>query len=191
MSPKPPLVLLFLFFVVPAFAQNHPRLVPKGWIEEIADPESMTRGFSSPDGQSWLMTKQTEADPSSIERDMDEIAFQDGERITYQRRGATWIAVSGYRDNRIFYRKSDLVCSGTRWHHIELQYPRQIKRQMDATVTAIARGMAAQEGVTAGAGWRLGCRRGPPTMPCTDHAAIRRGPSGSRRAGADLTIHSP
>jgi len=34
-----------------------------------------------------------------------------------------------------------LACRGTRWHHIELQYPRSEKRRMDATVTAIARGM--------------------------------------------------
>ena len=35
----------------------------------------------------------------------------------------------------------NLACGGTRWHHIELQYPRGEKRRMDATVTAIARGM--------------------------------------------------
>lgn len=133
------LITLLLFLLVPAHAKRHPNLVPKGWIQEILDPESKTRGFSSPDGRSWLMTKQTEADQSSVERDMDEIAYQEGERITYQRRGTTWIAVSGYRDDRIFYRKSNLACGGTRWLHIELQYPREIKRQMDATVTAISR----------------------------------------------------
>jgi hypothetical protein len=137
--------LLITFLMLPAFAahaQHRPNLVPKGWIQEIVDPESKTRGFSSPDGKSWLMTKQTEADHSSVGRDMDEIAFREGEQITYQRRGATWIAVSGYRDDRIFYRKSNLACGGTRWHHIEFQYPREIKRQMDPTVTAIARGLS-------------------------------------------------
>ena len=138
----PAVALLLFLSAVPAHAQRRPNLVPKGWIQEIVDPESKTRGFSSPDGRSWLMTKQTEADQSSVKRDMDEIAFQEGEQITYQRRGATWIAVSGYRDDRIFYRKSNLACGGTRWHHVELQYPREIKRQMDATVTAIARGMS-------------------------------------------------
>ena len=76
-----------------------------------------------------------------IGRDMQALAGRTGETVTYQRRGASWIAVSGYRDDQIFYRKSNLACGGTRWHHIELQYPRSAKRRMDGTVTAIARGM--------------------------------------------------
>ena len=57
--------------------------------------------------------------------------------------GRSWIAVSGYAGDRIFYRKSNLACGGTRWHHIELFYPRERKRAMDATVTHIARAMTA------------------------------------------------
>jgi hypothetical protein len=34
-----------------------------------------------------------------------------------------------------------IACRGTRWNFVELEYPRDIKRQMDATVTHIARGM--------------------------------------------------
>jgi hypothetical protein len=48
-----------------------------------------------------------------LDRDMDDIAYRDGEQITYQRRGRTWIAVSGYWGYQIFYRKSNLACGGS------------------------------------------------------------------------------
>ena len=78
---------------------------------------------------------------TALDKQMDEIAYQAGERITYQRRGASWIAVSGYRGDQIFYRKSNLACGGRNWHHIELLYPREQKRPMDQTVTFIAHAM--------------------------------------------------
>lgn len=72
---------------------------------------------------------------------MDAIAYKEGERITYSRRARNWIAVSGFRGNRIFYRKSNLACGGTRWHTVELEYARTDKRKMDSLVTHIAHGM--------------------------------------------------
>ena len=72
---------------------------------------------------------------------MQDLAGRAGETVIDNTSGRFRIAVSGYRDDQIFYRKSNLACGGTRWHHIELQYPRGEKRRMDATVTVIARGM--------------------------------------------------
>ena len=132
--------LLLLLTVSDAQAQRQ-SLVPRGWTQEFASPETKTRRFVSPDGRSWLTAKQSVANRSALRRDMDELANRPGEMVTYQRRGTSWIAVSGYRDDQIFYRKSNLACGGTRWHHIELQYPREEKRKMDATVTAIAHNM--------------------------------------------------
>jgi hypothetical protein len=68
-------------------------------------------------------------------------AYRDGEQITYQRRGLTWIAVSGYWSDHIFYRKTNLACGGTVWHHIEFGYPRRDKKIMDAAVARMAHGM--------------------------------------------------
>jgi hypothetical protein len=76
-----------------------------------------------------------------LRRDLDQIATQDGELITYQRRGSSWIAASGYRDGAIFYRKSNLACGGSRWNQVELVYPQDMKRAMDLPVTRIAHGM--------------------------------------------------
>lgn len=134
-------ILLVLMTTTPGLAQRRPSLVPEGWTQVSVDQETKTRRFASPDGRSWLVAKQSIARGSALNRDMQDLAGRAGETVTYQRRGASWIAVSGYRDDQIFYRKSNLACGGTRWHHIELQYPRSEKRRMDATVTAIARGM--------------------------------------------------
>jgi len=133
------LILCFLL-TAPAHAVQRPALVPGGWTQEFADQATKTRRFVSPDGTSFLATRQA-VSRSSLNRDMDGIAFQTGEQITYQRRGSSWIAVSGYRGDQIFYRKSNLACGGRHWHHVELLYPRAQKRQMDQTVNHIARGM--------------------------------------------------
>ena len=133
------LIIFALLVCSPAKAQRPPTLVPPGWTEELADPETKTRRFVSPDGRAWLVTKQTAADRSALGQDMDDIAHRDGERITYERRGSSWIAVSGHWGDQIFYRKSNLACGGTHWHNIELGYPLEDKRRMDATVTSIAK----------------------------------------------------
>ena len=135
------LVFTSLLITIPAHAQRPPRLVPQGWIQELADPETKTRRFASPDGRAWLITKQTTADPAALDQDMDDVAYRDGEKITYQKRGRSWIAVSGYWGDQIFYRKSNLACGGTRWHHIEFGYPREDKKKMDAAVARMAHGM--------------------------------------------------
>jgi len=141
MQPKTLAVFLCMVAALPAHAQRRPSLVPPGWTQEAADAETKTRKFASPDGTSFLFGRQIKADRSALHRDLDRIAYRDGEEITYHRRASSWIAVSGYRQSRIFYRKINLACGGTRWNFIELEYPRENKRRMDPIVTRIARGM--------------------------------------------------
>jgi hypothetical protein len=136
------IVALVVTATTAAYAQDLPNLVPQGWVEE-ATPNWRGRRFVSPNGQASLTTSSRPANRRSLKREMDAIAYREGERITYQRRGASWIAVSGFKNNRIFYRKSNLACGGRDWHHIELVYPAADKKRMDATVTHIARGMSA------------------------------------------------
>ena len=125
------LILIALATVTAAEAQRRPNLVPQAWTQDLADPETRTRRFVSPDGRSRMVTRETVANRAALNREMDVIAYRSDEEITYQRRATSWIAVSGYRNDKIF----------SRWHHIELEYPREQKLQMDATVTYIARGM--------------------------------------------------
>jgi hypothetical protein len=140
---KPTLpILICLAAVIPAQAKRQTNIVPRGWIQESADPETKTRRFASPDGRAWLITKQVPADPVALKLDMEYFAYRDHEQITYEKRGATWIAVSGYKGDQIFYRKSNLACGGTQWNQIEFGYPREDKRKMDGAVTRMAHGMA-------------------------------------------------
>jgi hypothetical protein len=139
---KPAAFALLLIAAVPTIALSKPRpsLVPPGWTEVYKDAATRTRRFKSADGAVTLTARQT---PAGRDRaaDLDEVAFRPGETITYQRRGQSWIAVSGYRGDDIFYRKSNLACGDTRWNNIEFIYPRADKKRLDAIVTAVARGM--------------------------------------------------
>jgi serine/threonine-protein kinase len=69
---------------------------------------------------------------------MKTIAFGDGEAVTYLRGERNWIAVSGVKGDRIFYRKAILACAGKSWHHIAFEYPVVLKREMDAFVVGAA-----------------------------------------------------
>jgi hypothetical protein len=135
-----PLIIMVLA-ISPAHAQRRPSLIPVGWKQIAVDQKSKTRRFESPDGWVTLTTRQARANRSDLTEDIDEFANRPGEFVTYQRRGKTWIAVSGYRSDNIFYRKSNLACGGTRWNQVEFIYPRAEKERLDATVTAIARNM--------------------------------------------------
>jgi len=134
-------ILLCCVLSLPAHAQERPRLIPPGWTQAVADAETRTRKFVSPDGQASLTARQVIADRTAPGRGLDRLAHRDDEQVTYHRRAPSWVAVSGYRDGKIFYRKINLACRGTRWNFVELEYPREMKRAMDATVTHIARGM--------------------------------------------------
>jgi hypothetical protein len=126
---------------VDAHARQLPNLVPQGWELTVTNDEARSRQFISPQGDSTLTTHQTAATRGGLRGDIDRIAFHDGEQITYLKRAPTWVAVSGYRDGKIFYRKSNLACGGTRWNQVELVYPKERKRSMDGIVTRIAHGM--------------------------------------------------
>lgn len=123
-----------------ADAQRRPTIIPPAWSEASNDGRWPGRRFVSPDGSAWLALYASPLARSSRDH-MDAIAHREGERITYHRRARNWIAVSGFTGNRIFYRKSNLACRGTRWHNVELEYPIEDKRKMDSLVTHIAHSM--------------------------------------------------
>jgi hypothetical protein len=88
----------------------------------------------SPDGSSWFAAYASPVALEPIAAHMDTIARQNGEAITYFRREQDWLAVSGFKGDRIFYRKAVIACGGTVWHHIAFEYPAARKRQMDRFV---------------------------------------------------------
>ena len=112
-------------------------LVPSSW-RKVADPRWEGSRFISPDGRSSLVVYALPRRGESVERHMRWFTRLNGEEITYLRRGRHWIVVSGYKGDRIYYRKARLGCGGEVWHHIALEYPAENKRAYDGIVTAIS-----------------------------------------------------
>jgi hypothetical protein len=132
------LAIVLLLSAAAAHAQDGFELVPPGWQAAPTHPDFKGRKFVSPDGSAWMLVYAT---PTTDTQQRQVFGYADDERITYQRRTRKFLAMSGYQGDRIFYRKSNLACGGSRWHTVALHYPIAAKRQMDAVVTRIAHGM--------------------------------------------------
>jgi hypothetical protein len=104
-------------------------VVPPGWRYQREENRYVSR-----DGSSWFVPHAAAVGSEPIPVQMDRIARRDGERVTYFRREADWIVVSGFKGGRIFYRKAVVACGGKVWHYIEFEYPVGRKRQMDPFV---------------------------------------------------------
>jgi hypothetical protein len=146
--------VFILFAIAPAAAQprgGDPLLsvVPRTWKLQPPDPNWHGRRYVSPQGDAWLVLFESPARGDPITH-MNATTFLQGERITYQKRGRRWVAVSGYRGDRIFYRKAILACRNRVWHHIAFEYPGSDKRAFDAFVTHVSRGMNAYQNVGCG-----------------------------------------
>ncbi|AMN44111.1 hypothetical protein RHPLAN_56970 [Rhodoplanes sp. Z2-YC6860] len=113
-----------------------PQIVPPGW-HQVRSAGNTGRVFVSPDGSARIRFGHEPA------QSPDRYIHRPGERVTYQDGGESWFVVSGYRGEEIYYRKGNLACRGSRWNLIEFRYPREAKRQMDATVAMVARQMGA------------------------------------------------
>jgi hypothetical protein len=57
-------------------------------------------------------------------------SFGDGEEITNLAAERTWISVSGFKGDRLFYRRAALACVGDLWHQIAFEFPAKEKRDM-------------------------------------------------------------
>ena len=116
-------------------------VIPPDW--QLAPPDANWNGrrFLSPDGTSWFAAYTAPAEEGAIAAHMKTISFADGETITYLRGERTWIAVSGFKGSRIFYRKAVIACAGTTWKHIAFEYPAELKRDMDRFVILAAQAL--------------------------------------------------
>jgi hypothetical protein len=117
--------------------EGHPNaatVVPPGWRLEPHEGNRRGTRYVSPDGSAWFAAYALPIDAEPVAAHMDTVARQNGEAITYFRREQDWLAVSGFKADRIFYRKAVIACGGTVWHHIAFEYPAARKRQMDRFV---------------------------------------------------------
>lgn len=111
---------------------------------------SNEEGFISPRGDAWIVFKAKPA-RRPVAAQLALLRTVRGGDITYERAGRTWVVVSGYKGNRIFYRKAMLACGGDAWHYVEFEYPRAEKRTFDDFVTRSSTALSAYS--------HSGCRR--------------------------------
>lgn len=119
-------------------------IVPPDWKLLSEDTTSHERRFVSPSGDAWL-SLYARPPEESIEAHLERVRHHDHERITYERRGATWLVVSGYKGDRIFYRKAMLACGGQSWHHLAFEYPADQKEAFDQFVTRASYALSAYD----------------------------------------------
>ena len=137
------IALLVVTWHTAAVAQQRPPMLPPDWTRDSA-PDDPLR-YRSPDGTAWVSLFASHArDPSREARSFG--TPRQGERVTYNRKTKRFVAIAGYVEDRIFYRKSNLACGQSRWHHIAMEYPAEDKRKMDDLVTRIAHGMNRYDG---------------------------------------------
>ena len=120
-------------------------MVPPGWQLQPSDSSWDGKRFMSPDGTAWFAVYKVGAGSTPVAAHMKTIAFVEGEILTYLRGERSWLAVSGFKESRIFYRKAILACAGKSWHHIAFEYPAEYKASMDRFVAAAAQGLDASQ----------------------------------------------
>jgi hypothetical protein len=111
--------------------------VPAGWRSEPIRGQAGVSGhyFYSPDGATWIAVFGRPVPPGTNARGAVTAA---DERVTYRADGASWFVRSGFREDRIFYRKALLSCGGRVAHLLAFEYPAAEKREHDRLVTALS-----------------------------------------------------
>ena len=116
-------------------------LIPSNWTAEPPRKDWDGKRFVSPDGASWVALYKSAVGSEPIADHMKSIVFAPGETVTYLRGERTWVAVSGYKESHAFFRKAMLVCAGAAWNHVAMEYPIELKSQMDPMTAAIAQAL--------------------------------------------------
>ena len=126
-------------------------LAPNSWTLLPPDPQSYGRRFVSPTGDAWLWFFAVPVNrEAAVNANADQFGAPPTEQVTYERRGSDWVVSSGYRGDRIFYRRAMLACRGTKWRHIEFEYPASQKRYFDNFVTRTSLALRAYQDVGCG-----------------------------------------
>jgi hypothetical protein len=126
-------------------------IVPSSWTLAPPEPQSYGRRFVSPSGDAWLWFFAVPANrEATVNANTDRLAPGPPEQVTYEARGDDWLVNSGYRGNRIFYRRAMLACNGTKWRHIEFEYPASEERLFDDFVTRTSFALRAYQNLGCG-----------------------------------------
>jgi hypothetical protein len=116
-------------------------LIPRDWRREEPDPKQSGSRFVSPAGDAWLAFYATPVDQEPVDQHWKVVAYADGEELNYLQREPSWVVVSGFKGERMFYRKAVLACGGRQWRHVAFEHPAVAKRDFDPLVTQMARAL--------------------------------------------------
>jgi hypothetical protein len=146
------LALIFAVYAYPAGADDfrlysNPRFgasaeAPSNWRAEPPPENGDGQIFRSPDGQASITVSgvlNIAATPEEAMREEEQP--QQGERITYMNQSRRMVVVSGLDGDKIFYRKSILVCGDQIWNHLSIEYPAARKADYDAIVARTAKSL--------------------------------------------------
>jgi hypothetical protein len=123
---------------MPRESRRDSGFIPADWKLQPADPNFSGRRYMAPDGSAWLALYSAPADKDKVAAHLKEVAFADGEDVTYLRGAREWLAVSGLKGDRVYYRKAALACGGTIWRHLAFEYPAEQKPTLDRMVERAA-----------------------------------------------------
>ena len=114
--------------------------VPAKWRSEPLRDRSGASGhfFFSPDGSSWAAVFGV-----SVPEGVSVHVATPEERVTYRAEGARWFVRSGFKGDRIFYRRALLTCGGRVAHMVAFEYPAERKIEHDRLVTVMSRSLRA------------------------------------------------
>jgi hypothetical protein len=119
-------------------ARSDSSFIPAGWTLQPEDPKFSGRRYVAPDGSAWLALYSAAVEKDNVAAHLKDVAFADGEEVTYLRGARDWLAVSGLKAGRVYYRKAMLACGGTIWRHIAWEYPAEQKQSLDRVVERAA-----------------------------------------------------
>jgi len=124
-------------------------LVPRNWQLKSATADEDTRRYEAPDEDAGLALYTAPAAQGGGDQHWKEVAFVDGEELTFLQRSRDKLIVYGFKDakgDRLFFREAVLDCDGKVWRHISFEYPRVSKANYDPVVSRTARAFERQAG---------------------------------------------
>lgn len=129
-------------------AYDNPRFgfsveVPPGWNAQPPSDNGDGQVWTAPDGKGEIRAWGAFRDTAESLEDAMEAAgtASDGETVTYRRRKAGEIVVSGLGAGAIFYKRAVLTCRDGLWTTVLLTYPEAQKKAYDAIVARVARSL--------------------------------------------------
>jgi hypothetical protein len=118
--------------------------VPASWRADPPPANGDGLIFRSPDGSASLTVSGSLNIADNVQEALrDQGTPNDGEAVTYRKSGKRDVTLSGAKGDKIFYRKSILVCGERIWNSIHLEYPSRDKKAYDALVTHVVRSLRA------------------------------------------------